>query len=317
MSMTKQLLTFLLIFCMSSYTVFAQDDYGHATKELGNFLSLRAGAMIYASSKTDSSVWECKNIIDDMKGEQGVWRVISKKSSRYPKYPQWVIIELPSEEVISSMIFALDKLTGKYACAKDVTIEFSTDGPEEGYTRVAREIIQHNRSFQLISLPTMGVRWIRITVRSNWGNPYLMEMGRVYGYNDVAMDNYEYLLSQKGKLDLDNIYFEQGSAIIKQESYPVIEILALILKNNPDWNIKVEGHTDGDGSSSFNLKLSLRRAEAVLDALAISGVNRKRLDAIGLGESRKIVKNESSESDKAANRRVTITLERSNGKIEK
>lgn len=301
-------LLFSFLFLIGFSLSYAQE--GHTDKELGNFLSLRAGAMIYSYSKTDSSIWRCKNIIDDTKEEKGTWRVVSKKPGENVHFPHWMIIELPAQEVISSMLFSLEHLTGKYACAKDVTIEFASDGPNGNYTRVAREIIQHNRKYQLISLPTTSVRWIKVTVRSNWGNPYFMEIGRIYGYNDVAMDNYEYLLGQKGKLDLDNIYFEQGSAIIKQESYPVIEMLALILKNNPDWNIKVEGHTDGDGTHTYNLKLSLRRAEAVLDALAISGVNRKRLDALGLGDTKKVIKQEGTEKDKAANRRVSITLER-------
>ena len=294
----------------------AQD--GHEERELGNFLSLRAGAIIHSYSHADSSVWKCENLIDDTQGAKGIWRVINKKDSKEPHYPQWVIIELPSEEVISSMLFGLDNLKARYACAKDVTIEFSSESPTSGYERVAREIIQHNRSTQLISLPTQRVRWVKITVRSNWGNPYLMELGRIYGYNDVALDNYEYMLSAKGKLDLDNIYFEQNSAIIKQESYPVIEMIALILKNNPDWNIKIEGHTDSDGTHTYNLKLSLRRAEAVLDALAITGVNRKRLDALGLGDTQKIIKDDTGDEDaKAANRRVTITLERVENNVEK
>lgn len=303
-------LLYLFAFCLGTHFLIAQDRNDHKERELGNFLSLRAGAVIHSYNIADSSVWKTENIIDDTERAEGVWRVIKRRGSKNQHYPQWVVIELPSEEIISSMLFALENLKAKYACAKDISIEFSTEGPDKGYTRVAREIIQHNRAYQLISLPTMGVRWIKISVRSNWGNPYVMELGRIYGYNDVALDNYEYILSQKGKLDLDNIYFEHGSAIITQESYPVIEMLALVLRNNLDWNIKVEGHTDGDGTHDFNLKLSLRRAEAVLDALAMAGVNRKRLDALGLGDTQKIEKNEHSDKAKAANRRVSITIER-------
>lgn len=307
-------LLFFFAFLCGTYVLRAQHGNDHQKRELGNFLSLRAGAIVHSFNEADSSISSAENIIDDTKGDAGMWRILRKRRSRTMNYPQWVIIELPTEETISSMLFALDHLEARYACVKDVSIEFSTEGPDKGYIRVAREIIQHNRTHQLISLPTTGVRWIRITIRSNWGNPHVMEFARIYGYNDIALDNYEYILSQKGRIDLNNIYFEQNSAIITQESYPVIEMLALVLQNNADWKIKIEGHTDGDGTHDFNLKLSLRRAEAVLDALAMAGVNRQRLDALGLGATQKVISDEANEKDKAANRRVSISIERNSEK---
>ena len=297
------------IFCLTC--VFGQDD-SHENRELGNFLSSKAGATIHSCSGTDSTEWIVSNILDDTKGGKGTWRVKTLNTkTKEPKFPQWFVIELPREETISSMLFTTDFLTGKYACAKNITIEFSVTSPTSGYERVAFETIPHNKPAFYVSLPTSNVRWVRVTARNNWGNPYFLEMGRVYGYNDVAMDNYAYVLSSKGKLDLQNIFFEKGNSIIMRESLPVIEMIAKVMKDNPTWKINIEGHTDGDGDSHYNLTLSKRRAEAVLDALVISGIHRERLSAIGKGDKEKRIEVEESEADKAKNRRVVISLERS------
>lgn len=308
----KHLLLSILISFFSISSAFGQEEEDvHFKRELGNFLSMRAGAKIIACSGTDSTDWMIHNIIDDTKDGDGAWRVrIWDEKKKTTIFPQWFVIELPIVETISSMLFANDFLTGKYACVKNITIEFSTESATEGYEKVAFEVIQHNKSTAYVSLPTSDVRWIRVTAKNNWGNPYFLEMGRVYGYNDVAMDNYAMMLESKKKLELRNIYFEKDNTIIRQESLPVIETLAYILRSNPEWHIAVEGHTDGDGTHNHNINLSMRRAEAVLDGLVMAGINRNRLSAVGKGATEKIAE-EVTEDDKALNRRVVIALNRS------
>ncbi|MFT6961576.1 MAG: outer membrane protein OmpA-like peptidoglycan-associated protein [Flammeovirgaceae bacterium] len=306
----KHLLLTIILF-LFSFKALGQDEEPHRRRELGNFLSMRAGAKIIACSGTDSTDWMIHNLIDDTKDGEGSWRVkIIDKKKKTTVFPQWFVIELPIVETISSMLFATDHLTGKYACVKNLTIEFSTESPTKGYEKVAFEVIQHNKATVYVSLPTSDVRWIRVTAKSNWGNPYFLEMGRVYGYNDVAMDNYAAMLEDNKELQLRNIYFEKDNTIIRQESLPVIEMLAYILRSNPDWHIAIEGHTDGDGTHNHNISLSMRRAEAVLDGLVMAGINRQRLSAVGKGATEKLIK-EITEDDKARNRRVVIALTRS------
>ena len=304
---------FVFAFIFGTSVLQAQGGSGdiHDTPELGNFLSSRAGAKVVSCSGTDSTDWMVKNIIDHHKGGAGTWRVKTfNKKTKKQVFPQWVVIELPVVETLSSMLFTTTHITGKYACPKTVQIEFSVESDSTGFERVAYETIQHNKPEVFISLPTTEVRWIKITVLGNWGNPYFMEMGRVYGYNDVSLDNYSMILESEKTLDLHNIYFEKDNTIIRNESLPVIEMLAHVLRTNPEWYIAIEGHTDGDGTDRHNLELSQHRAEAVLDALVMAGVDRERLKAVGKGESQKKVSEEKNEEDKAKNRRVVISLER-------
>ena len=71
--------------------------------------------------------------------------------------------------------------------------------------------------------------------------------------------------------------------------------------------VDVLGHTDSTGSDAYNQALSERRAEAVANFLANSGVQRARLATRGYGESQPVATN-STEEGRAANRRVEIKI---------
>lgn len=102
----------------------------------------------------------------------------------------------------------------------------------------------------------------------------------------------------------DSIYFETGKAVIKAESFGLLDEVAEILRDHPEIKrLRIEGHTDSRGNDKDNLKLSQARAESVRTYLAGKGVVEGRLTAVGYGETRPLVK-EKSEADRAKNRRV-------------
>jgi outer membrane protein OmpA-like peptidoglycan-associated protein len=74
-------------------------------------------------------------------------------------------------------------------------------------------------------------------------------------------------------------------------------------------NLIVEGHTDSQGSDSYNQGLSQRRADAVRDYLVQRGYPADRIQARGMGKSHPIADNASPEG-RANNRRVEIVIER-------
>jgi outer membrane protein OmpA-like peptidoglycan-associated protein len=73
----------------------------------------------------------------------------------------------------------------------------------------------------------------------------------------------------------------------------------------------VQGHTDSTGSTSYNQRLSERRAGSVANYLEDLGVRGSRIDAIGYGESRPKASNSSS-SGRQRNRRVEIFVRANN-----
>jgi outer membrane protein OmpA-like peptidoglycan-associated protein len=83
----------------------------------------------------------------------------------------------------------------------------------------------------------------------------------------------------------------------------IINEIADLMKEHPEVNFSVEGHTDSDGETDANQKLSEARAQAVKDMLVSMGIDTGRLTTKGYGESSPIAANTTAEG-KANNRRV-------------
>lgn len=108
-------------------------------------------------------------------------------------------------------------------------------------------------------------------------------------------------------LSFNNIYFDSGSSNIKPESFGILDNVAQTLLANQGVAVRIAGHTDSDGSSSYNQGLSERRANAVRDYLANKGVPMNTLSTVGYGEEQPVVPNTSA-SNKAQNRRIEFII---------
>lgn len=104
------------------------------------------------------------------------------------------------------------------------------------------------------------------------------------------------------------ITFENDSATLTAAGRTAVEEAADLLRRNLRVKVRIEGHTDGNGSAARNLTLSQARAQAVLDALVSLGIAADRLSAIGFGETRPKVPDTSADN-RAINRRVEFVVE--------
>ncbi len=104
-----------------------------------------------------------------------------------------------------------------------------------------------------------------------------------------------------------DVLFDYNSAVLKPGAYSEIDRVARVLVNYPQTRIRVEGHTDSTGSEQYNQVLSEQRARAVRDALIQRGVDPRRVEVIGFGESRPIATN-NTEAGRQMNRRVSIVI---------
>jgi outer membrane protein OmpA-like peptidoglycan-associated protein len=103
-----------------------------------------------------------------------------------------------------------------------------------------------------------------------------------------------------------DLYFDFNSADIRHESDSTLNVIAQVLRRNPDWKLSIEGHTDAVASDKYNLELSGRRAAAVKTALVGTfGIVGARLTTAGYGESRPQDRNDTIEG-RARNRRVEL-----------
>ncbi len=106
-----------------------------------------------------------------------------------------------------------------------------------------------------------------------------------------------------------NIYFQTGSAALLFNSATTAAIanITKILKNNPNYKLDINGHTDNVGNAAANTLLSKNRANAVLTELVKKGIAAKRLTANGFGSAKAIATN-ATPAGRAKNRRVEMKI---------
>ncbi|CAA6823316.1 MAG: Outer membrane lipoprotein omp16 precursor [uncultured Aureispira sp.] len=106
---------------------------------------------------------------------------------------------------------------------------------------------------------------------------------------------------------LENVFFATASAKLKSESKVELDKLKALLEKNESLHIQLNGHTDNVGKPEDNLRLSDARAKAVMDYLIRQGIEAKRLQAKGFGETKPIYSNDSVKG-RAANRRTEFEV---------
>lgn len=108
-------------------------------------------------------------------------------------------------------------------------------------------------------------------------------------------------------ITLQDVLFRTNMAQLELNGLRTVHKLADFLKQYPERNVLIEGHTDSTGSDSYNQALSERRAHAVRMALLDSGIGSDRIAARGYGESFPVASNDTAEH-RQLNRRVEIIL---------
>ena len=112
-------------------------------------------------------------------------------------------------------------------------------------------------------------------------------------------------LDSKGFIDIYGINFDINKAIVKAESYPIIEQITTYLKDHPQMKVVIEGHTDNTGSDELNMKLSEKRAASIKAELVKRGIDTSRMETKGYGASKPVADNKTA-AGRTQNRRVTI-----------
>lgn len=107
----------------------------------------------------------------------------------------------------------------------------------------------------------------------------------------------------------ETVQFEFDTAIVRGASYPVLDDVARLLRDHPEYRrVSIVGHADYQGDAEANLRLSQRRAERVRDELIRRGVDPARLVVSAVGESDPLVEGRRV-LDNRINRRVEFVIE--------
>jgi outer membrane protein OmpA-like peptidoglycan-associated protein len=115
-------------------------------------------------------------------------------------------------------------------------------------------------------------------------------------------------------LTLGDVLFDTARAELKPGATSTVERLAGFLRENPGYQLLIEGHTDSRGDDDYNLQLSERRAEAVRSALLSRGLGSDRVRVKALGETFPVADNESA-SGRQQNRRVEVVFSDAQGQF--
>lgn len=121
--------------------------------------------------------------------------------------------------------------------------------------------------------------------------------------NDISL-----AVLEPGKIiQLKNIFFDTDKFELLPRSYQELRKLLRILQEYPEMVIEVRGHTDNQGSESYNQYLSKQRAQEVVDFLSDNGIAPERLQCMGFGSTLPIASNQ-NETGRKLNRRVEFMV---------
>ncbi len=111
-------------------------------------------------------------------------------------------------------------------------------------------------------------------------------------------------LPEEGQVvTLWNLFFATGKSEVLPQSHNELYRLRRLMEENPTMKIELRGHTDNQGTSEFNRRLSEARAQAVADYLVAHGIDKARLTTVGFGKTMPIDSNDTAEG-RSRNRRV-------------
>ena len=157
------------------------------------------------------------------------------------------------------------------------------------------------------SFPIFGTAKYQITAEAKGYNPrtVIVDPKDIGANNKVMRD---IILTPSGEtMRLNNLIFPQGKAVIDPKSFEELDEVAQMMKENSKMVIQLEGHTDNQGSSKANLKLSEDRVEAVKKYLSSKGISKDRIKTKAMGGSEPL-SNEMTQQARAMNRRVEMRI---------
>lgn len=118
-----------------------------------------------------------------------------------------------------------------------------------------------------------------------------------------------FLDSIRNSFSVSNIYYDYDKATLRPESVSSLDSVVNFLKDNPSISVEIYSYTDSKGTPEYNLALSQRRAQSVLDYLEKNGVDRARLTAKGFGQKNARAPNDVDGKDNPEGRQLNRRTE--------
>ena len=209
------------------------------------------------------------------------------KRAKLVTYVKGVVTDEKTEKPIASIISLVDLATGQEiqnTTSDRITGEYLVvlpSGKDYSLTVERKEYLIHSENFSLKSeLETNKPFQLAVALKPIMVNESIV---------------------------LKNVFFEVDSFVLDKRSFPELKRLIDILYENPTLRFEIGGHTDRTGSEDYNLMLSKKRAESVVNYLVSKGIDSNRLVAKGYGSTQPVNRNNSTRS-RALNRRTEFKI---------
>ncbi len=148
--------------------------------------------------------------------------------------------------------------------------------------------------------------WVELTAYGPKPNLVIIEKQAMKQDVLANADAFAKDIRSSGHAAVYGIYFDTNKSVLKPESEAALKEIARLLQNDPGLQVHVVGHTDNVGGLEANMRLSLDRANAVVqDLTGKRGIAASRLKAGGVGPLAPVAAND-TDAGKAKNRRVEL-----------
>lgn len=209
--------------------------------------------------------------------------------------------EMRPEPVVLVRGTVRDEKTGLPLRAK-IVIETLGDGKEVGVATSNPKTGEYT-----IVLPA-GTRYGFLALTEGYLSEHQnLDLSTVTEYKEVSQDLLLIPIRVGETVVLNNIFFMPSSSKLSPDSKPELERVYDFLKQHPNIQVEIGGHTNNACSDDYCMKLSTERAKSVYDALRIKGINPAQIRYKGYGSSKPRMSNETAEGQRV-NRRVEFKI---------
>lgn len=240
------------------------------------YFPLNAENGLFASNRTGGKgmddIYLCKPVpfVLTAKGK------VIDKTTRLPLSKALIIIKLNSEVTDTTMTDENGAyLFSNILCDKSYQI----DAVKEGYIPQTKTLV------------TIGEKKTR-------------ELSAATGH-DI---DFELFRITRDEITINNIYYDFDKWDLREESKRELNKIVELLNENPGMRIQLNSHTDDRGPDIYNLDLSQKRAQSVVEYLIQQGIDEKRLLYKGWGESKLLITSAQTEEEHQMNRRTTFNI---------
>lgn len=265
--------------------------------------------------------------IDD---KQRVGYLSSNREDSYGLFDIYKVVMNSGKEVEQTLPALVPAYLASYPTAllKEPVVSVTVGLPVKGFIYDAVSNKPLSAKIQLINQSTTEVLGSMLT-DSTGAYQFIVNEPKAYGFEVSAKDHMflldvvdlskmpvsdEYQRDFKlspvvvgAKMVLKNIFFETGKAVIKAESFPELARVVQLMRENSNLKLEISGHTDNVGKPASNQKLSLGRAQAVVDYLVQQGIDKSHFTAVGYGSKQPVAPNK-TKAGRDLNRRVEFKV---------